>query len=59
LWTQLDRHTDEDALKIRLMAIASESAKPDISYDDWVMLDRIERRLEGKLQHNASLIDGA
>ena len=59
LWSQLDRHADEDALKIRLVAIASESSKPDISYDDWVMLDRIERRLEGKLQHNASLIDGA
>jgi hypothetical protein len=59
IWERLEHHGDEDLLKVRLLGIAAESAKPDISYEDWVMLDRIERRLEGQLQHKESLIDAA
>ncbi len=61
LWEAIQRHRDPDdaaeGLKARLKQISDDSAKPDISYEDWVMLDRISRRIAGKLQHTESLID--
>lgn len=61
LWEALQRHeTPEDAsegLKSRLRQISAESTKPDINYEDWVMVDRIARRIEGKLQNKESIID--
>ena len=61
LWEAIQRHHEPDdafeGLKTRLKEISDDSAKPDISYEDWVMLDRISRRIAGKLQHTESLID--
>lgn len=46
-----------DILKTRLREIAADTTKPDINYEDWVMLDRIARRVEGKLLGHESLIE--
>jgi hypothetical protein len=58
LWKALQNpRADLDILMLKLKGIVAETAKPDISYDDWVMLDRIARRLSAKLQHTSSVID--
>jgi hypothetical protein len=57
LWDAMERDDDFLSLEIRLKAISAESTRPDVSYDDWVMLDRIARKLEMKLRHVESLID--
>lgn len=58
IWEAIQgRDTDEALLMVQLKAVSSESAKPDISYEDWVMLDRIARKIAARLQHTESLID--
>ncbi len=62
LWEAILRHEHladaASGLESRLKEIAVDSTKPDISYEDWVMVDRISRRIEGKLQNSRSVIDG-
>lgn len=62
LWEALQRHRFPDdataGLKSRLEEIAADSTKPGISYEDWVMVDRITRRVEGRLQQQKkSVVD--
>lgn len=58
LWEALqERDADRDLLMIKLKGIVAESARPDVSYEDWVMLDRISRKIAAKLQGTQSLID--
>ena len=62
LWEAISRHEvladAANGLESRLKEIAADSTKPDITYEDWVMVDRIARRIEGKLQNTKSVIDG-
>ncbi|MDP3152519.1 MAG: phage holin family protein [Archangium sp.] len=61
LWEAISRHEvladAANGLESRLKEIAADSTKPDITYEDWVMVDRIARRIEGKLQNTKSVID--
>ncbi len=62
LWKAISRHEvladAANGLKSRLKEVAVDSTKPDITYEDWVMVDRIARRVEGKLHNTRSVIDG-
>lgn len=61
VWDALARHEVPDdavpALRARLKDIAVESTKPGITYGDWVMLDRVTRRVEDKLEKKDSLTE--
>jgi len=63
LWEALQRHEVPDdataGLRSRLREIAVEATKPGISYEDWVMVDRMSRRIEGRLEHHRSVLDEA
>lgn len=63
LWEALQRHEVPDdaveGLTSRLEEISAEATKPGITYEDWVMVDRISRRIEGRLQKQHSVIDEA
>ncbi len=62
LWKAISRHEvlaeAANGLESRLKEIAVDLTKPDITYEDWVMVDQTARRIEGKLQNTRSVIDG-
>lgn len=61
LWMAIDRHESVDelgaALPNRLKTISEDSTKPGISWDEWVTLDGIARRIEMVLFDNDSVLD--
>ena len=62
LWEAVQRHDSPGqaaaGLEKRLTQIVAETSRAEkVSFEDWVMLDRMARRLEAKLLGNKSLID--
>jgi uncharacterized membrane protein YqjE len=61
LWEAIDRHHSAQeagpGLESRLKEIVAETEKVDIPYEDWVMLDRIARKLEQRLVGSRRVIE--
>lgn len=63
LWEVVDRHENPseigDNARSRLEGIVHESTKANLTFDEWLVLDRIARRIEARLQDRKSLVDEA
>jgi hypothetical protein len=61
LWEVLEAHESGvqlgPAFKARLKEIVIETTKADITFDEWVLLDRIARRVENKFLNIHSIVE--
>lgn len=59
----IDRHQRPsqigDSARSRLRATVAESTKANLTFEEWIVLDRIARRIETKLLDQESLVDEA
>ena len=63
LWEALQRHDPKaevgDGLKHRLAEISTEATRAEMTFADWVLLDRIAHRVEGALLKVKSIVEAA
>ncbi|MBK7863602.1 MAG: phage holin family protein [Archangiaceae bacterium] len=63
LWETVDRHADPTQLgasaKSALKDVVYESSEAQLSFDEWMVLDRIARRIEQRMSGQPSLVDQA
>ncbi len=61
LWEVLDRHESVDqigsSIKTRLKEIVVETTQAELPFEEWVLLDRVARRVENKLLNVHSIVE--